>query len=175
LLAFRVWAWDRGIPTALWSLNAKPPRRTQRRGQLRRLLATPEGAWPTDGPLVAKCDQQNKDDEPHQPPDPKCTCGIYAASSIEVVADYIREAPVLGLVQGGGTTVPGDFGFRAKEVRIVALFDIEPEFTIPRRDLKRLADSYGVPLVRPYSAQPDEYRKDVRDGFSRFKKEEEER
>jgi hypothetical protein len=46
------------------------------------------------------------------------------------------------------------------------------EFTIPHRDLKRLADGYGVPLVRPYSARPDEYRKDVRDGFSRFKEEE---
>jgi len=78
----------------------------------------------------------------------------------------------MGLVQASGRVIPADNGLRAEKMRIACLFDIAPEFTIPHRDLKRLADSYGVPLVRPYSARPDEYRKDVRDGFSRFEQEE---
>jgi hypothetical protein len=158
MLAFRCWVWDRSVPTALWSLNAKPATRTRGRGHLRRLLSHPQGSWPTDGPLVARCDKRNKDGEPHQPPEKTCTCGGYAASSVEVIASYIREARVLGLVQGSGKVIPADFGFRAEEVRIAALFDIDRAFTIPRRDLERLADAYSVPLLRPISAVPDDYR-----------------
>jgi hypothetical protein len=77
------------------------------------------------------------------------------ANSIEVVAGYLQGAPVLGLVRGFGTVVPAEFGFRAEGVRIAALFDIDCSFTIPRRDLERLAHAYSVPLLRPISAVPD--------------------
>jgi hypothetical protein len=166
LLAFRVWAWDRGMPLAVWSLNAKPPKRTRARGQLRRLLTTPDGAWPTDAPLPASCSAQTKDGDSHEPPSEKCSCGIYAATAVDIVAQYIREAPVLGLVQGSGTVIPADFGFRAERVHIACLFDIAAEFTIPRRDLQRLADAYNVPLIRPHSAKPDDYRHGVRSRFA---------
>jgi hypothetical protein len=167
LLAFRVWRWDRGTPLALWSLNAAGPKRPTARARLRGLLAVPDGAWPTDGPLLAACDKRGKDGELlHRPPDKDCTCGVYAATDINVVAGYIRDAPVLGLVQGSGQVIPADFGWRAEHVRIAALFDIEPGFTIPRKDLHRVADAYHVPLIRPYASRPDDYRHHVRSGFA---------
>ncbi len=39
-------------------------------------------------------------------------------------------------------------------------------FTIPRRDLERLAHAYSVPLLRPISAVPDDYRFGVRSNFA---------
>jgi hypothetical protein len=62
--------------------------------------------------------------------------------------------------------VPAEFGFRAEGVRIAALFDIDCAFTIPRRDLERLAHAYSVPLLRPISAVPDDYRFGVRSNFA---------
>jgi hypothetical protein len=65
-----------------------------------------------------------------------------------------------------GTTVPGDDGFRAEQMKIACLFAIAPEFTIQRRDLDLLADRYGIPVITPHSAVPEEYRMGVRSGFA---------
>jgi hypothetical protein len=125
-LAFRVWAWDRHLPTTLWSLNAKPLKRNGARGQLRATARHARGAWPTDKPLIARYTKRGKDGKPlRRPSDKDCACGVYSANSIEVVAGYLQEAPVLGLVRGLGTVVPAEFGFRAEGVRIAALFDID--------------------------------------------------
>jgi hypothetical protein len=72
---------------------------------------------------------------------------------------------VIGLVKGSGKVIPADFGFRAERVRVAAFFDIDPTFTIPRRDLQRLADAYHAPLIRPISAIPIDHRFGVRTGF----------
>jgi hypothetical protein len=162
LLGFRV--WRRHQPTlTLWSVTrGDVPKRQPR---TRALLATPEGAWPNDKPLGAVCSKRDKDGKGHRAPDPDCACGIYATYKIDVIARYVRDAPILGLVQGYGTTVPGDDGFRAEHMKIACLFAVADEFTIQRRDLDWLADHYGVPVVVPHSAAPEDYRMGVRSGF----------
>ena len=51
-------------------------------------------------------------------PDPDCTCGIYATTDLEVVNDYLGdEAPVLGIVELGGRTIPATQGYRAEAAR----------------------------------------------------------
>jgi hypothetical protein len=157
LLGFRVWRWHEPTLTLISVTRGAVPKRQPR---MRALLAAPEGAWPHDKPLVAEC---TKD---HPAPDPDCTCGIYATYDIDVITGYIREAPILGLVAAGGTTVPGDNGFRAQEVRVACLFAIAEEFTTARRQLARLADHYRVPVVVPHSASCDDYRHGVRSGFA---------
>jgi hypothetical protein len=97
-------------------------------------------------------------------PDPDCTCGIYATYDLEVVAGYVREAQVLGLVQGWGRAVPGESGFRVRHARITCLFALSEDFTIGHRKLHALADRYGVPLVRPWSELAEDYRQAVRTG-----------
>jgi hypothetical protein len=97
-----------------------------------RTITRPDDAGPKpDNPygLAAEC---TKD---HPAPDPDCACGIYATYDIDVIARYVREAPILGLIQGSGTTVPGDDGYRAQRATIACLFAIADEFTIARRDL----------------------------------------
>jgi hypothetical protein len=156
LLGFRAWRWQ--APSSLLSVTrGSVPKRQPR---TRALLATPDGAWPNDGPLDAVCGKG------HPAPDADCACGLYAAYKIDVIAEYVRDAPILGLVQGFGTTVPGDDGFRAEHMTIAALFAVAPEFGIPRQDLDQLADHYHVRVVVPHSATPEDYRMGVRSGFA---------
>ena len=133
---------------------------------MRALMAAPEGAWPDDGPLTARCRQRNKDGDGHLAPDVNCTCGIYATFSLDVIAGYVRQAPILGLVQGFGHTVPHDDGFRAQSVQIACLFAIAEEFTVSPRELDRLAARYNVPVITPHSDHVEDYRHGVRSGFA---------
>ena len=154
LVGFRCWRWYEPTLALLSVTRGTMPKRQPR---MRALLATPEGAWPHEGPLDAECDGDHD-----ATPDADCSCGIYAAYDVDVIAGYIRQAPILGLVQGFGTTVPGDDGFRAEHAKIACLFAVEPEFTIPRRQLDRLAERYGVPVVVPHSDRCEDYRHGVR-------------
>jgi hypothetical protein len=167
VLAFRVWRWHE--PTAtLSSLNAGPM--PKRNPAMRHYLAAPEGAWPPKNeengsprPLVAKC--LSKD---HPAPDKGCSCGIYAATNLDVIAGYLSsEAPILGLVQGfGNTVIPAEWGWRAERVQVAALLEVAPEFTVSRRQLEKIGDRYGVPVVVPHSVDVEDYRHGVRSGFA---------
>ena len=97
-------------------------------------------------------------------PAPGCRCGIYATRSMRAVSDYLRAArePVLGLVEIGGRTImgePGREGYaRAQYARVAAIFLLDPDLTIDGGTLRRLADAYHVPALRPHSTDADDYR-----------------
>jgi hypothetical protein len=160
LLGFRCWRVD---PLRLTLHSVVVGTMPKRQPAVRQMLAAPEGAWPHDEPLVATCKAGGKD---HPAPDPDCHCGIYATTSLQVIARYIKEAPVLGLVEGFGTTIPAENGFRAEKMTIACLLAIAPELTVPHRKLDQLADRYGVPVVVPHSDHVDDYRHGVRSGFA---------
>jgi hypothetical protein len=173
MLGFRVWRVVEGArESTLWSVTrgeAKKPPRT------RVLLSNPDGAWPVGKLMEASCDRFSRmggpKDHGEEVPAVDCTCGFYATYDIDVAAAYIRGAPVLGLVQGSGRVIPGEAtetsagGFRAQRISIACLFDIASDFTIHRRGLRKLADCYQVPLVRPHSDVAEDYRELVRSGW----------
>jgi hypothetical protein len=75
----------------------------------------------------------------------------------------------MGLVEGGGTVVPGEFAWRAEVVAIKALFDLPYDqfgVSTSRRLLARLGERYRVPVIVPISTTPDDYRFGVRSNFS---------
>jgi hypothetical protein len=164
LLGFRVWRVD-PLRLTLHSVVVGAAAKRPRQPSVRLMLAAPEGAWPHDGPLVAKC-EAGKKGETHPAPDPDCTCGVYATTSLQVIARYLKEAPILGLVEGFGTLIPAENGFRAEKVTIACLFAIAPELTVPARKLDQLADRYSVPMVVPHSERVEDYRHGVRSGFA---------
>ena len=95
-LAFRVWRYDRRR-SVLLSVNAGQP---VRKGtwMLPNAISSPEGEWPKGQLMLAQCAQGNEHER--GVPDPKCSCGIYAATDLGVVNQYLSvEAPVLGVVE----------------------------------------------------------------------------
>lgn len=164
LLGFRVWRFMEN-DYSLWSVTQGDYRKADTK---RTLLSgsTPNGYWPKTGVLEAKCLGGHE----HDVPDSKCACGIYSTYDVAVIAQYITEGPVLGLVQGYGTCIPGApdddtlGGFRAQKARMVALFEISEDFTIPHRKLRRLGEEYGIPVIRPWSDRAEDYGAAVRNG-----------
>ena len=168
-LALRVWRMDPRT-RLLKSLNAPT-------GAAKTFpataLALPKGAWPhplpgdTDpmkasGLIIATCAQANRraDEETrHVAPDPDCTCGIYAATDLEVVNAYLSEdAPVLGMVELGGRVIDAEQGIRAQSARVAMILLIDPMFTLPHVKLRQVAAAYRVPAIVPTSVDPEEYR-----------------
>lgn len=136
--------------------------------------STPDGYWPKmnsdlGSTLEAKC-RTHRDEKDHFSPDPDCTCGIYATYDLTTIARYIKQAPVLGLVHGYGTSIPGEAdgytmgGFRSEKARIVCLFALAEDFTISYRELKRLGKEYGVPVITPWSTSVNDYAAPIRNG-----------
>jgi hypothetical protein len=170
LLGFRVWR-VRERDLTLWSVTRGDPGKKPPRHQV--LLSNPDGAWPAGEPIHAACDQLGK--KGHQVPADKkgCGCGVYASYDVDVVGGYLRGAPILGLIQGWGKVVPGlpdpttIGGFRAQHAQIVCLFEIAEDFTVSRRQLRKLAERYQVPLLRPHSDVAEDYREVVRSGRRR--------
>ena len=62
---------------------------------------------------------------PHEPCLLDCRCGFYAYFDGSV--DYAGEADVSGVIEGFGSCVVGDRGFRAARARVIAL--VVPELT----------------------------------------------
>jgi hypothetical protein len=164
LLGFRVWRFHED-DYSLWSVVQGDYKKIDKK---RALLSgsTPNGYWPKTGILEAKCMGGND----HDVPDSKCSCGIYSTYDVAVIAQYIHDGPVLGLVQGYGTVIPGKpddetlGGFRAQNVKMVALFEISEDFTIPHRQLHRLGREYDIPVIVPWSDVASEYLSAVRAG-----------
>jgi hypothetical protein len=172
-LAFRVWDLDRQNDRLI-SFNARP--KTRPPWWVADAFATPLGGWPPDHALKAECIKNVH--EPHDPddcevpgcehdgriPDPRCMCGIYSTRSIPVISDYLRQArePVLGIIEAGGRFIPGEPGRegygRAEYARVAAILLIDRSLTIDHSTLRRLADAYHVPALRPHSTDADDYR-----------------
>ena len=99
IIGWRVWRWD---ASRLRSLNGKP--------------------WSSGQPLAAKCGAGNAHDA-HEPPQADCTCGVYAAKSL----DHLRQIGldrygVLGEVNLWGTVVEHELGWRAQFAYPKSLF-----------------------------------------------------
>lgn len=169
LLGFRVWRF-RENDLSLWSVVKGDPLATKDKSQVAKqnLLSntTPDGYWPKDNPLAARC----LSDKDHPVPDPDCMCGIYSTYDVDVIAQYISSGPVLGLVQGYGQVIAGEpdnetiGGFRAQYAKIVCIFAISEDFTIPHRQLRKLGREYNVPVIRPWSDKAQDYAAAVRTG-----------
>jgi hypothetical protein len=180
-LAFRTWRI--GDSNNLLSINA--PSLTGKAGGngqpmkriswIHRALADEEGqsGWLPHKPLVAHCGRggiiDKEDSTGHgRIPAKKCTCGIYATTSIEVINQYLGtevingtiaiRGPVLGVVEMGGRVIPATQGFRAAQVRIAAILLIDQVFTLSHAQLKLIAEAYGVPALVPHSLNPEDYR-----------------
>jgi hypothetical protein len=173
-LAFR--CWQVADDDMLWSITAYPKWQKGRTGYKNKavahLLETPVGRW--DTAMVATCKRDGpvgsgkKEREHGRVPDPDCTCGLYAATDLDVVAGYVTDhdgLPVaVGLVQGYGRLIPAEYGWRAEKARIACLFSVVEDFTVAHRRLVNAARRYGVPLVRPWSDDANEYAAAVREG-----------
>lgn len=165
-LALRSWQIDRAA-MAVRSLNAPMGRKAN---WIAKAMAQPEGNWPRDHPLAATCAlgapkprrrKKGGEEEPeHGPvPDPRCTCGIYATTDLDVINGYLaRSAPVLGIVELGGRLIPASQGYRAAYARVAVILLVDEALTEPHGLLRELADAYRVPAVIPHSADPEDYR-----------------
>jgi hypothetical protein len=157
-LAFRVWRCDprRGV---LLSVNAGRPAR-RNTWLLPNAISSPEGEWKKGDLMIAQCTQRKSHE--NGVPDPGCTCGIYATTDLEVVNDYLcNEAPVLGIVELGGRTIPATQGYRAEAARVAALLLVDEIFTLKQAVLAEIADKYKVPALVPHSTQPEAYRSEI--------------
>jgi hypothetical protein len=110
-LAFRVWLV--GDDDSLWSITAQTNQHNGPTGYknkaVAQLLESPVGQWETDMVAVckhgAKVGSAKSEREHGQVPDPACTCGLYAATDLDVIAGYtVPRADdwrtAVGLVQG---------------------------------------------------------------------------
>lgn len=161
LLAFRVWRYDRGRGVLL-SVNAGQPVRANT-WLLPNAISSPEGEWPKGELMFAECTLQKE----HKGgvPDPACRCGIYATTDLGVLNEYLcEEAPVLGVVELGGRVIPATYGYRAQVTRVAAVLLVDAMFTLPHRDLEKIAAAYRVPALVPHSTDPADYRAEIRVG-----------
>ncbi len=157
VLALRCWRIDRTRLT-LRSLNAPPGRATW----VASALASPEGGWPHDRPLIATCGRGSQHDEDDPIPAKACRCGVYGARDLDVISHYLqRDAPVLGVVELGGRVIPAEQGYRAAIARVAAIFLLDPALTIDGGTLLRLADAYHVPALVPHSVDAEDYRREI--------------
>jgi hypothetical protein len=84
----------------------------------------------------------------HEAPDEDCDCGFWGYWQRNAAPEVGGSHPVLGVVEGYGTTLIGDLGFRCAKARIVAL---HCEFTV-----KVLARA-GLPMRREHGLwMPDD-------------------
>ena len=157
-LAFRVWRFDRAR-TALLSVNAG---QAVKKGtwMIANAISLPEGEWRPGELMVAQCFRDKK--HAGGIPDPDCSCGIYATTEIEVVNDYLGdEAPVLGIVELGGRTIPATQGYRSEVGLVAGLLLIDEVLTLEHADLITIADKYKVPALVPHSTRPEDYRSEI--------------
>lgn len=163
-LALRVWRADQSLN--LYSLNAVTGQQTW----ISRALSAPDGGWPRHEPgkpgsslLRARC-KFGKDHE-EGVPDPECSCGVYATTSLRVINGYLCPlSPVLGIVEMGGRVIPADQGYRAQWARVAAILLVDAMFTRSHAELREIATAYRVPAVVPHSVDPEDYRELITPG-----------
>lgn len=109
IVGYRVWRWN---ATGLKSLNGEP--------------------WPPGRPLVAGCRAAARGTmvghtkavhDAREPPHSDCTCGVYAAKSLEHLRRFgYEERGILGEVYLWGTVVEHKLGWRAQFAYPKSLF-----------------------------------------------------
>lgn len=150
--------------------NANQPRRV---AWVHRAMASDgQDGWPVGGPLTAHCGMQGANAEKNEDhgkiPSKSCSCGIYATTSIKVINQYLGNeviqgtiairGPVLGIVEMGGRVIPATQGFRAAFARVAGIIQIDEAFSLSGPQLKQIAATYRVPLLKDLSVDPEEYR-----------------
>lgn len=181
-LAFRTWRISEG--NRLLSINA--PNLTgkaggaqvqvKKIGWIHRHLADSEGqdGWPIATPLMAHCGVRGAGAEAipehGRIPSKECSCGIYATTELKIINQYLGEekymgafirGPVLGIVELGGKVIPATQGFRARYARVAGILEIDPVFSLPPARLRQIAELYQVPLIKPHSKNPADYREAI--------------
>ena len=182
-LAFRTWRV--GDNNRLLSINdpsltgkdgANTPRKVP---WIHRAMASDgQDGWPIGGPLVAVCGIQGPNAEKNEDhgkiPSKKCSCGIYATTSLKVIDHYLGNevinglslrGPVLGIVEMGGTVIPATKGFRAAFARVAGIIKIGSEFSLSGPQLQQIAAFYKVPLLKDVSANPEDYRAEIEEAM----------
>jgi hypothetical protein len=77
------------------------------------------------------------------PPVEHCTCGIYASS---VPLKQYEYGGIQGEVELWGKIIEHETGYRAQFARVVSLFMPKRAKWSCRRDIRKVADLYGVPI-----------------------------
>jgi len=155
-LGLRIWRYDRSMGV-LCSVNAGQPARHTT--WIAKAMASPDGEWSPGRLMLASCSRSVHE---NGVPDPHCSCGLYATTDVSVVNKYLApEAPVLGIVELGGRTIPATQGYRAEAARVAAILLIDEMFTLSHATLKKIAEHYKVPALVPHSTQPDDYRSEI--------------
>lgn len=88
-------------------------------------------------------------------PERNCKCGIYAVHEASEITKRIgeQEGIVYGRIEAWGKIADYDKGFRAEKAQIVALF--RPKTWTKRRQVRRIAKKYGVPVESAPYKLPD--------------------
>jgi hypothetical protein len=182
-LAFRTWRLSES--NRLLSINApnltgkaggSQQQGARKIGWIHRHLADEEGqhGWPIGSNLVAQCGIRGggAEDIPEHGkiPAKECSCGIYATTELKVINSYLGNeqymgvairGPVLGIVELGGKVVPATQGYRARFARVAAILAIDEVFSLTYPHLAQIAELYQVPLIKPFSVEPEDYREAI--------------
>jgi hypothetical protein len=105
-----------------------------------------ETLWPAGETIQALCTKE------HDAPSARCTCGIYAARSLEHLRDIAYHTHgVLGKVHLWGTIVPGRLGWRAQYAYPKCLYLPHEKYRL----VAPLKAAYHVPvhLLNPYTGE----------------------
>jgi hypothetical protein len=156
-LGFRLWRFDR-VRSVLLSVNAG--QMVKKPTWIANAISLPHGEWSPGELMVARCLRDKK--HAGGVPDPDCSCGIYATTQLEVANEYLGgEAPVLGIVELGGRTIPATQGYRSEVGLVAAVLLIDEMFTLEHAVLAKIADRYKVPALVPHSTRPEDYRSEI--------------
>jgi hypothetical protein len=182
-LAFRTWRLSEN--NRLLSINApnltgkaggSQQQGTRKIGWIHRHLADDEGqhGWPIASNLVAQCGIRGAGAEAipehGKIPAKECSCGIYATTELKVINGYLGNeqymgvavrGPVLGIVEMGGKVIPATQGYRARFARVAAILAIDEVFSLKYPHLQQIAELYQVPLIKPFSLDPEDYREAI--------------
>jgi hypothetical protein len=125
--------------------------------------------WPAGEAFTADCLRaprlfsRFRRKQPHEAPDARCECGIYAAA-LERVGQYLADAPfrgvarVLGKVALWGTVIECDRGFRASlayPTRIYIPIDAGRPWRVDWEEVAIGLWRYGVPVEALASSSAD--------------------
>ena len=107
--------------------------------------ARPDFVWSPGGLQASVCGRGYN----HKAPDPECSCGLYAAYTLDIIDDYTGKSPIspIFLVEASGRTIIHDFGWRSAEMSI-HLVAIPPggEGTL-KLAAYQAADYFGINVV----------------------------
>jgi hypothetical protein len=115
--------------------------------------------WPARHELVASCRPRLGGDEVHAIPDPRCSCGIYAAASVDDAATFFdgRGAGtpselyrVIGQVSLWGSVIQGGRGWRASHAYPTRLYVparcLSGPSSVSAESVALALTDYGVPV-----------------------------